>query len=303
MRHPNLRIMRSSLTLLLLMLTTYANAQKIDFKKKLKVFVNDKANTDFQVKFIDPKKDVLLKPDVKVFSADGKLLSYQLTKTLDWDKALTLHKDSTTLPGSLKEKHFLYADIKPDEGRLLVYFWPYVPTTGAGAVEIDQNNTFFKDHLFSIALEDRTTLAFTSSSWHAGAMTLPIKVYIGGPDSVSAVQAGVSAGLYIGKKWSKTKFIKLPNEKEFTTYQSAWSLNALLGLNKLDLDEKNTKDAGKKFKGSIASLSAGISPGFHYKTFTIFTAIGFDFPLSGKGEQWSFKGKPWIGLGAGFEIF
>ncbi|WP_343304383.1 hypothetical protein AAHN97_22655 [Chitinophaga niabensis] len=243
-----------------------------------------------------------MKRSMEVFAPNGQLLNYQLTKTLNWNKALPFHKDSLTLPGSLSQKSYLYADIKPDEDRLLIYFWPYI-TSGTPSTEIVQNNAFFEDHMFSIALEDRTTLSFPSSSLHAGAMTLPIKIYIGGPDSVSAVQAGVSAGLYVGKKWSRTQYIKLPNEKEFTTYQTAYSLNVLLGLNKLDLDEKNTKDAGKKFKGSIASLSAGISPGFHYKSFTLFTAIGFDFPLSSKGEHWAFKGKPWIGLGAGFEIF
>lgn len=289
-------MLRSLTCLLLLLAAATVHAQKISFKPKLKVFINESANPGYQVKFIDPKKDTLLTQEAKTFSATGQLISYQLTEKLNWEKAKTLHKDSAALPKMLADKDVLYADIKPGEGRLMVYFWPFTPSDSA-------TSKFLKGHRFSIALEERVNLSFRSSNWHAGLLTLPIKVYAGGADSVSAVQAGVSIGLYIGKKWSKTKYVKLPNEEEWSTYQSAWSLNAVLGLNKLDLDEANTTDGGKHFKGGMASLSAGIAPGFHYKTFTVFVATGFDVPLGSKGKYWAFKGKPWFGVGAGFEIF
>lgn len=173
-----------------------------------------------------------------------------------------------------------------------------IDTTGVYA-----SNEFFKKMQFSIPLEVRTNLALRSSAFHAGLLTIPIKVYLGAPDSISAVQAAVTAGIYAGKRWGKTKYVKLPNEKEFTTYESSTSLNIFLGINKLDLDDKNTSDDGKKFKGSVSTLSYGITYAWHYKLFTLFIAAGKDEPLTNKAEYWSLKNKLWIGIGAGFDIY
>ncbi len=187
----------------------------------------------------------------------------------------------------------------------MVYFWPYKnkDSTVEDFKRKIKANDFIKKYAYSIELNDRTNLSFWSSECIGGILTLPIKIYFGGPDSVSAVQTAVGTGLYIGKKWGRRKFVKLPHEKEITVYKSAWSLNALAGINKVDIDEKNSKDGGRTFKGSFTSMSLGLASGFHYKSFTVFIASGFDIPLNNKGNKWTFKGKPWIGIGAGFEIF
>lgn len=279
-------------------------AQKIVFKPHLKVFIGDKANKGFQVKVLETEKDTLMKPEAKVFLADGTFYSYQLTKTLNWKVAKPLDDKLPGLPTLLKKKDVLYADIKPEDGRLMIYFWPYkVDEKSKDKSITEEANKFYKDHSFSIALEDRTVLNFKSTALQAGVLSIPLKMYLGTPDSVSNAQAAISAGAYVGFRFGKTKYVKLPNEKEYTVYQKAWSLNLAGGLNKLDIDDKNTSDKGVKFKGSVPSLSLGIAGGYHFKTFTTFLAVGRDFLLSKRAENWLLKKKLWIGVGIGYDIF
>jgi hypothetical protein len=295
--------MRTTSFLCFMLLFSFSSfAQKLEVKKKLKVAINKAANPAFKVRVIDPEKDTVAKIDNVTYTPDGKVLSFQQKKELDWSKANPFDYDSIHLPPPLASTSVLSADIKPDEGRLMVYFWPY-KMNGSSEYSNDSANLFLKNHVFSIALEDRVSVSFHSSSLQAGALTVPIKAYLGAPDSVSSVQAASSVGIYGGIKWGRTKFVKLPSEKEYTTYQSAVSLNVFAGVNALELKEENTSDKGVKFKGTVTTLSLGVATGWHYKTFTLFLASGFDIPLSKKAANWSLKGKPWIGFGAGFEIF
>lgn len=282
---------------ILLLAAVCSFSQKVEMKQKLRVGINQSGN--YPLRFIDPAKDTLVKAESKVYDATGKLLSYQLTKSNDWSKGKVVDSKVTTLPGVLKDISVIYADIKPDEGRLLVYPWPYNET-----VTFKAENQFYKDHLFYIDLEDRVNLSFWSTSFHAGALTMPIKAYLGGKDSVSGtVEAGVNAGLYFGFKFGKKKFLKLPNEKEYTESNWAFSTNMILGLNKLEITDANVTDKTSKFRGNTMSLSTGLAAGFHLNKFTVFLAAGIDIPLSSKAKYWGYKGVPWLGFGAGYEIF
>jgi len=295
-----------------------SDCQKISFKQKLKIYINGHENKAYQVRFIKTDYDTIMKPTAQVYSSDGKLLNYQLQKTPNWNASKAFNKDSVnTIPEILQRSEYHYADIStdPDNNRLLIYFWPFSTKKkdclfdkpkelkGDDSVKTADANNFLKNNSFSISLDDRILVRFRTMAFQAGVLTIPIRTFLGAPDSVSSIETTVSVGSYIGIRFGTTKYVKLPNQKDYTTYQIAYSINIFGGLNKLDLDEKNTKDAAKKFKGSIASLSLGIAPAYHFKNFTTFLASGFDIPLSSKGSNWSLKGKPWIGVGFGFDIF
>lgn len=291
--------------LLLMNLCFNGFAQKVSFFEKKRVYTME-ANPAFQVKYIHTKNDVLEKRAQETYNAAGNLISYQKENKPDWSKAKVIAPTTAGLPEWIKEEDYLLADIKPEEGRLLLYFWPWdigEKATAEQKRKKEEANLFYKDHTFSIEVPDRINLSFKSTAFHAGPMTLPMKVFLGGPDSISKVSTAVSVGFYLGYRSGHTKYVKLPDQKEFASYETSHSWNVVFGLTKLDLDDKNTKDDGKEFKGSIAALTTGLAYGLHIKNFTLLASIGLDHPLSKKGKLWSLKGRPWIGFGAGFDIF
>lgn len=303
MNQLNLKLFLSCLALIMAIPVI---AQKASFFSRQRVAINQYANKGFEVKLIDTKLHVKQEKTAKTFDAVNNLASYQLTEKPDWSKQVILDNNIAGLLTLLQNRVYLDADIKPEDGRLLVYFWPFPEDpngTAAQQADIKTANDFFKDHTFAIELKERDNLALKSSAFHAGPMVLPLKIFLGGPDSVSSVTASANVGLYIGKRYGKTHYVKLPDEKEYTVYETSHSWNLILGLSKLDLDEKNTKDGGKNFKGSIAAFTTGIAYGLHIKNFTVFGGIGLDFPFGKKGKQWSLRNQPWIGFGAGFDIF
>lgn len=298
--NPRAMIFLSSL----FMIPTQSSSQNI-FKTKLKVFVNI-PSSQYEPKFIDTKRDIRQSNTVETFNPGGVLISYQKSEKPDWIRGKKMNNSEPYFPRKFRRTEYLYADIKPDDGRLLLYFWPFKINKHADAWETVQTlsaNEFLKSNTFFIDVPERINLGFKLTSYQLGTMTLPLKVFIGGPDSVSKVFASANIGLYFGKRFGRRRYVKYPHEKEFTVYEKSHSWSVILGINKLDLDDKNTKDDGKKFQGSIAAISTGFSYGIHVKNFTLFSAVGFDTPLGKRGKLWSLKGRPWFGFGAGFDLF
>jgi hypothetical protein len=201
----------------------------------------------------------------------------------------------------------LYADIRAEDGRLLVYWRPFNDEK-SDSLKAKRKNQFFKNNIFSIALEERTNLSFPYRSLHAGVLTVPIKTWLSrrDDDKGNNIQTSTNAGLYIGYKWGRSKFVKLPNEKEYGKYVTGYSVNLFGGISKLDINEKNSmKEEGgiSNFNGSVAAINTGLAFAYHYKNFAFFIPVGWDIPLSGEAQKWVFKGKPWIGFGTGFDIF
>ncbi|HEX6983144.1 MAG TPA: hypothetical protein VF181_10320 [Balneolaceae bacterium] len=190
----------------------------------------------------------------------------------------------------------LTAAIKPDGDYLLVYFYPLKGN--------EQANKFFKNNDFAIALKPRYNLAIDYSHKQVGIMTLPVKIFLGSraSENVNNISTGVTAGLYAGYFLGWTNYVKLPAEEDYRVYNHGVSFNVFFGINKLELTDVNSLNTNS-FRGSIASSSIGLSVGWHYKLFTLFLASGFDIPLSDQADDWVFKGQPWLGFGAGFEIF
>jgi hypothetical protein len=285
------------------------SAQKLILKQKLKIAINGKADSNFHVKYLDPIKDVKIEKQHETYDATtNAIISYQNSKKPDWDKAKKLDSNNRdpNLPVLLKKDAVYIADIKPEEGRLMLYFWPFRKNGNKKMKNTASENTdvnkFIEDHLFSITMPQRTTLSFHSASWHVGVMTVPLKIYVGSPDSVSAVQSSFNAGLFFGRRWGYTKYVNLPNQKEISTYQTSWSVNIFAGPAKVDLDENNTSDKGKSFKGGVAVLSYGIMAAYHYKNFSVFLSFGDDKPFVDQADTWLLKKKPWLGIGFGFDI-
>jgi len=143
--------------------------------------------------------------------------------------------------------------------------------------------------------------------WHAGVMTIPLKAYIGRRNNENTggrVETGVGLGGYVGWKFlAKTHFVKLSHEEAYRVYVSGFSINGLLGLSAVELDEDNIKDNSLTFKGKFPALNTGIALGGHYKELGMLLSLGFDIPLNRYGGNWNFKGKPWIGIGLGYKLF
>ena len=293
--------------------TTAVAAQKLKFANRERVYINSSANSNYRVRYINPKTDTVVRIENVLFNASGDTLSYQRLAKPNYDAAKILDsqyaaQNGYQLPALLNLKNYIYADIKGGEGKILIHPWFYsVPKDTSNLTQKQRQrleaNKFFESNEFYIPVERFVNLGMNKRNRHAGALTLPIKAYLGAPDSISAVQSAVSVGLYYGWSLGNKHHTNRPTEKEIQSYERGYSFNILAGVNKLDLDDKNTSDDGKRFKGSVTSVSYGVSLGVHYKIFSAFLAAGMDSPLSRKAKNWSLKNRPWIGFGAGFEIF
>ncbi|AGA78209.1 hypothetical protein [Echinicola vietnamensis] len=270
-------------------------AQALKFKEAVQVKIADKANSKFPVLYTKGKA---IKKTNVTYNANGDTLSYQVEKVPVFKKTDIL--DSTVAQDNGIKNYSLAAEIQPKAGYLMVHFYPIEE----GEDDADKVNRFFENNQFAIQLPPRENLKFSFSRFHAGVLTLPLKVYLGSraPENTGNVSTDANVGLYFGCLFGGKRYVKLPSEEEYRVYEYGWSINGFAGINKLDITETNTLDT-TTFQGSLVSSSLGVNVGWHYKTFSIFTAIGFDVPLSDKAEDWVFKGKPWIGFGAGFEIF
>jgi hypothetical protein len=268
-------------------------SQKLKFKEKTIVLIASSANEKYPVRFTDSKKTV--KTNV-TFDSNGDTLSYQIEKKTNWTKGTILDSLKATKHGITDFS--LFAEITPKEGLLMVDFYPFIEEN------LNPANNFFAKNEFSIELKPRENLGFKFCRFHAGILTLPLKIYLDSraDENNNNVETAINVGLYAGALFGTKRYLKIPSEKEYRVYEYGWSINAFAGLNKLEINENNSLDVSS-FEGTLVTSSLGANLGWHYKTFTIFGAVGFDIPLGDDGKDWSFKSKPWFGFGAGFDIF
>jgi hypothetical protein len=200
---------------------------------------------------------------------------------------------------------FIGEDFKLDKDRLIgdfkiignkLQFFPW-------SFKDEEINNHLKNYTYLVDIPERSVLKVKFRSFHYGALTIPIKIYLRSrTDSlISNIQTSVNFSAQFGVKKSSMKFSQLPNEKEVKRYQNSYSFNFILGISKIDLNNVNTFPAIKNER-SFAAISYGFSLGYQYRLLGLYFVSGIDTPVSKHGKMWNYKNQPWIGVGIGIGL-
>lgn len=138
-------------------------------------------------------------------------------------------------------------------------------------------------------------------SFVTGAITIPIKIRPGGDkkdtegnllrpfDFTGEVNVGLSIGLRIKMGSNNSKFFLIPSTG--------------INLTAISVDESTVTNGFVTSKTNASSLTPFIGLICEYDSFQIALMTGWD-NLSGRtGENWIYQGKPWFGIGLGYNIF
>lgn len=285
-----------------LLLALTGEAQELKFKEKLIVSIASKARGKFPVIFSN--KSEYEKTDVR-FNLRGDTISFGLKKITDWSEKKIL--DSHVANSNSITDFRLEAEVSPEEKYLKVDFFPFVKKDTLKSSEnkkIDEANYFIENNEFAIELQEGTNLAIPYRRFHAGVLTIPVKIYFKSQSGElkNNVESEINVGFYGGFLFGKKHFLKIPSEKEYRMYERGWSFNGFISFNKQEFDEGNSIE-NSTFEGYFATISKGFNLAYHYKSFSSFIALGWDTPLSSFGDEWNYKNKPWVGIGLGFDLF
>ena len=163
-------------------------------------------------------------------------------------------------------------------------------------------NKFNSDKVRKLYIDVSEGIIITKTSLKVSAITVPLKVYLSNQsDSLATftnnIETDVNIALTIGKSWDKYLF----KEGEEAKLSNTNNLFGFIGLNKLELNKKNTD--GKNDEDNILTLSSGIGYQYGYGKLGLSFLLGLDLPFSKTGQNWVFKYQPWIGVGIGYSIF
>lgn len=222
----------------------------------------------------------------------------QTDKVLDFSKAQKLDSNNTKKDTVKIKLHRLFGEIKQDKDILYFYPWPYKDIE-----KYKRINKFLLKNTFFFKMKPYNVIGVKFRSYHYGAMTLPIKVYTSTKSDTlkNNIVFGANINAMIGLKWGKKKFYYLPNQKEGQSYETAISLNLVLGISQLSIEGKNTTPKVKE-SYTVPAFSYGLSAGYQLKKTSLFIALGRDVPTSTYGDNWYFKNKLWIGFGLGLSL-
>ncbi|WP_267402037.1 MULTISPECIES: hypothetical protein [unclassified Chryseobacterium] len=296
------------LILLLFCWTEIVFGQISKFRERQVLVIGKNQNRDFPIYYLDKndKKDDLLSVD---YNTNSEIISKRIAKdkVLNWDNKKELTLDVLKSAGLFNIKNnieciTIKANIKAEKGKLLIYPWKI-----SDVDSLKNKNDFLENNRFCIILGDNVNFKIKMNEVHAGVMSIPLKAYIGrrNKDKTGGmVETSVGIGGYVGYKfYAKTHYVKLSHEDDYRVYNSGFSINGILGLSAVELDEDNVKNDSIKFRGKFPALNTGAALGYHYRDIGVLFSVGFDIPLNKYGSNWNFKGKPWIGLGLGYKLF
>ena len=223
-----------------------------------------------------------------LYDKNGDIVSYNKIKKKETNIAAELNID--ILKKLQLKSYWTRASLDLKDDKVFIYPFNYTDNKTA--------NDFFEKNNVYLELKDNINYSFKYRTWQVGIVTIPVKWYVN--SKLGNITTDINAMISGGHKWGKTHIVKLPHEEKARQYQRTFSVNALAGISKLELDESNTikKDS---IEGNVAAISTGISFGIHYQDFTFLVASGFDFPTSNR-KSWQFNNIPWIGLGFGYNF-
>lgn len=288
-----------------------------NFKEKHRVNLLGFGDTKFKYQ---PKDSLtILKKTNILYDKDGNIVSYNTKEVKKVQESKPL--DETVFKSLGLKSTWSNVNISKKDGKVFIYPFTYskkdeekikdcyndekkkkiLKRNIAIATEndtIDKINEFFINNNVYLELKDRHNYPFRYSAVQLGLVTLPFKWYMS--SELGNVETDINAMVNIGYKWGKTRIAKLPHEDNARQYQSAWSVNGLIGFSKLSIDENNRTEESS-VKGNVAAFSTGASLALHYSDFTFMLASGFDLPLSNR-KDWKFNGTPWLGIGIGYNF-
>lgn len=160
----------------------------------------------------------------------------------------------------------------------------------------------YKNDNFGLNLpESENELFISSNSWQAGALTVPLKIYLGSnQDSIplsNNIRTDIKFAIFVGRQWGKWGY---DSKGEIKT-KFSHSFNITAGASKLTLNNKNTKNIISN-DTDILTIDLGLAYAFKYNKFNIFFGSGIDLPTSKLGSDWIFKEQLWLGIGVGYSI-
>lgn len=224
-----------------------------------------------------------------LYDKKGDTISYKITKKKQTNNVSKL-KTEILNALELTDSYWTRASLNLKDGKVFIYPFRYANN--------EEANEFFEKNNIYLELEESNNYSFKYRTWQMGMVTIPLKWYVN--SKLGNVATDINALFSVGHKWGNTHIVKLAHEKETRQYQRTFSVNGLVGISKIELNESNTikKDS---IEGNVAAISTGISLGVHYRDFTFLVASGFDFPTSNR-KSWQFNNIPWIGIGFGYNF-
>lgn len=211
----------------------------------------------------------------------------------------------------------LKAGLKQDDsGRVVIDFWgftndPAVCQTNQYVNSTNRTGLFYYKIPTRSRLSDITTPVTVSyTTWEFGAATIPFKYRFGfKKDTVyvpNDASLSVSAGVYFGKKWGRTKFFA---DKDKSANTTAFAVGAFVTPMAIAISKDNTFPTTDTVytkrlekKPNELGLSTGLGLLMSNRNLNFGILFGFDFGLTGLSHKWYYNKRPWFGVGFGYKL-
>ena len=224
------------------------------------------------------------------------------------------------------------------DDRLYVNFWPFIPpkkkgdkkkkkktkaellNDADGKYKLNASNESRKELFYKIP--DDHTAIFHFTEFTLTAITIPLKYrFQTDRDALDASDAeniteinikseefstSVNLALFGGWTWGKTKFThrkKIGNR----TNTKKNTLGLFLGSSAVELKATNTnitlaQPQGDR-EGTFGTISFGLGYVKSWNKISIGLFTGIDKGVGRVSEAWIYDGKPWLGIGVGYDLF
>ncbi|AHJ95293.1 hypothetical protein Hsw_PB0003 (plasmid) [Hymenobacter swuensis DY53] len=148
-----------------------------------------------------------------------------------------------------------------------------------------------------------TAVSYVSIPYAAteiGAATVPFKYRFGNTSKIVSNQllSDISAGLYIGRKWGRTRFYA---DKERNHNSAAFTIGFMLSPTIISIDSTNTRNEVKT-KSDEMGITTALATMYSYRDISFGLFFGADHPVTGRSGRWVYANKPWIGFGLGYKL-
>ena len=224
------------------------------------------------------------------------------------------------------------------DDRLYVNFWPFIPPKKKGDKKKKDKNTQelltdataknklnidneSREELFYKLPDDHTAI-FHFTEFTVTAITIPLKYrFQTDRDALDASDAeniteinikseefstSVNLALFGGWTWGKTKFThrkKIGNR----TNTKKNTLGLFLGSSSVEVKATNTnitlaQPQGDR-EGTFGTISFGLGYVKSWNKISIGLFTGIDKGVGRVSEAWIYDGKPWLGVGVGYDLF
>lgn len=198
----------------------------------------------------------------------------------------------------------LKGDFTLEEDEIRFYPWTFTQNASYDA-NYKGLNEQVAEYDYFISMPTREVISVRFYSFQYGALTLPVKVYLKSASDtlINNIETDINLNVMLGFKWGTKNYLRLPSEKEGSSYESAFSLNMIFGVSKVDLSDANTTPTATiSSEFSTGFFSTGLSFGYQYRDIGTYLVFGTDFPLSKYGRDWDYATQPWIGIGLGLGL-